>query len=296
MTAFDQILVPMDYSEAADAALRLAGRLARAFKGRVLVAHALPLPIYTVAEMVVWPIDGEWIAQETARLRKHAETVLEADGALPALEVDVVMDMPFLRILQLASERRVDLIVMGTHGRSGVKRLLLGSVAEKVVRLAPCPVLTVHADGVRPSSALEPKAPWAVRAVHIARPGDVGKLVCRHPVTVESGATLAEARAAMATHQVRHLPVVERGKLVGMLSDADLGPHLGQLERTKVHVAMTPEPTTIAPDANASAAARLMLDRKVRALPVVEGERVVGVISASDILDEYVAAARRTEA
>ena len=57
----------------------------------------------------------------------------------------MVVDTAVLRIVQLAAERRVDLIVMGTHGRSGLKHLLLGSVAAKVVRLAPCPVLTVHA-------------------------------------------------------------------------------------------------------------------------------------------------------
>jgi nucleotide-binding universal stress UspA family protein/CBS domain-containing protein len=288
MTPFANILVPTDYSEAADAALRVAGKLASAFKGRVLVAHCLPLPIYTMAEVPIWPIDGPWLAQEATRLRLHAEEVLQADGAPPAFEIDVVTDTPYLRILQLAAERRADLIVMGTHGRSGVKRMVLGSVTEKIVRLAPCPVLTVHADariGAVAAQSAPPPAP------HAARQGSVGRLAFRDAVVIAADATLGEARRTMTAERVRHLPVIEREKLVGMLSDADLGPYVGHLDRTKVNAAMTPDPTTVVADADVATAARLMLDRRVRALPVVEGERVVGVISASDILEEYVRAA-----
>jgi len=127
----------------------------------------------------------------------------------------------------------------------------------------------------------------------VARPGEVGELVYRAPITVDAGATLSHARELMVAHKVRHLPVVEGGKLVGMLSDADLGPYVGYLGNTRVNAAMTPNPTAIAPEADAAVAARVMLEHKVRALPVTDGETVVGVVSVSDVLEDYIRAARR---
>lgn len=292
MNAFNHILVPVDYEPAADAALRVGARLARASKGRLLVVHALPMPIYTMAEVPIAPIDGRWVAEECERLRSHVRTVVESDGEVPAFEVDVRVDTPALRIVQLVAERRVDLIVMGTHGRRGLKHLVLGSVAEQVVRLAPCPVLTVHAGSEPHLGVLAADASGRRRTPVAGAPGAVAELMHLVPITIEPNAMLEEARVRMAQHRIRHLPVVEHEKLVGMLSASDLGPHVGQLGRTKVNVAMTPEPTTVGPDVDVATAARLMLDRRVRALPVVEGERVVGVISASDILEEYARAAR----
>ena len=74
-----------------------------------------------MTEFPIAPYDGEWIAEETERLRTHVRTVLEPTVELPPFDVDVVVDSPSLRIIQLAAERRVDLIVMGTHGRTGVQ-------------------------------------------------------------------------------------------------------------------------------------------------------------------------------
>jgi acetoin utilization protein AcuB len=103
---------------------------------------------------------------------------------------------------------------------------------------------------------------------------------------------LSDAHGRMVHARVRHLPVVEHARLVGILSDRDLPAHTGQLDRTRVHVAMTPNPTTVTAEVSADTAARLMLEHRVRALPVVEGESVIGVLSASDILEDYVRAAR----
>jgi universal stress protein A len=292
MTTFTHILVPIDYEAAGDAALRVAGTLARAAHGRLLVAHMLPFPVYTAIEFPMAPIDGEWIREETERLRTHVREVLGADGDVPAFEADVCVDTPALRILQLAGERRVDAIVMGTHGRTGLRHLVLGSVAAKVARVAPCPVLIVPATREPHLGALAAEAHAHAPKAAPYGPGEVGELMRRAPVTIGSDAKLDEAHALMRDHRVRHLPVVDDGRLVGMLSSADLGPHLGQLGHTTGNAAMTADPTAVATDVDGATAARLMLERRVRALPVVAGERVVGIVSASDILEEYARAAR----
>lgn len=287
MSALKQILVPIDYSTCADDALRRAGTLARALQARLLVLHFLPWPIYGFAE---WPTN-EWIATEKRRLQAHVEGVLAPEGALPAIEVEIELGFPHVDIVPFAIERKADLIVMGTHGRTGLKHVLLGSVAEKTVRLAPCPVLTVRA-GMPADRALGRIVDEPPRHPTVRR-GEVDRLVARVPVTVTPEDSLSTARDRMMTEGIRHLAVVEDGRLVGMLSDRDVVAHLGHLEHMRVNGVMTPHPTTIVPDASTETAARMMIDKRVRALPVVDGERLVGMLSATDILEDYVRAARR---
>jgi acetoin utilization protein AcuB len=107
-------------------------------------------------------------------------------------------------------------------------------------------------------------------------------------VTIGPTESLETARDRLAAAKIRHLPVLEAGRLVGILSDLDLPAYRGQLADTPVHVAMAPGPITIAVDALVDAAARLMLERRVRALPVVDGEELVGMLSTTDILEDYV--------
>jgi nucleotide-binding universal stress UspA family protein/CBS domain-containing protein len=295
MRALQQILVPVDYSEASKAALGMAADFARAFKARLLVLHLLRFDVFGMSEFYPMAMPGQSnvgdemdLAAETKRLEEHVRQVLGNDA--PAFEAAVDWGSPYRQIVEYAIERHADLIVIGTHGRTGITHALIGSVAEKTVRLAPCPVLTVRADTAANAAAL-----GEVEEKHreAARPsGAVGRLMCRVPVTVGPDDMLSKARAAMARYGVRHLPVVEGTRLVGILSDRDLPQHVGHFERTHVHVAMTPNPATVSADVGADTAARLMLDRRVRALPVVEGERVIGVLTASDILEDYVRAAR----
>jgi nucleotide-binding universal stress UspA family protein len=84
----------------------------------------------------------EAVAQES--LEKRRQWVLDA-----GLEGDVLLvhGVPFQTIIDIAHDRQIDLVIMGTHGRTGLKHVLLGSVAEKVVRLAPCPVLVTRSTG-----------------------------------------------------------------------------------------------------------------------------------------------------
>jgi CBS domain-containing protein len=277
---FSQILVPVDYSSPADAALGVAAGLATAFQGRLLVLHLLAIEVFALAESPLITSDATSLEDERGRLRAHVEKVLGAET--PPYDVTVAWGAPYLQIVEHAIAYAADLIVIGTHGRTGLKHVLLGSVAEKTVQLAPCPVLTVRGDGV---------AEDAERTLSRGH-GRVGDRMDRAPVTVRSDDTLDRARSRMAEARVRHLPVVDGERVVGMLSDADLGPHVGQLARTRVHVAMTPQPVTVPASAVVDEAARLMLAHHVRALPVLEGSRLVGVISSTDILEDYARVAR----
>lgn len=109
-------------------------------------------------------------------------------------------------------------------------------------------------------------------------------LMRRDPVTITSGDTLAAAQALMQQKDIRQLPIVDHGVLTGMLSDRDLHAHTGYLERTKVDAAMSEHPVVVAPSDTPAQAARLMLEHKINAVPVVEDGRLVGILSRSDLL------------
>lgn len=108
------------------------------------------------------------------------------------------------------------------------------------------------------------------------------------PVTVTSEDYLAEAQEKMQAGSFRHLPVVEDGKLIGILTDRDLRQHVGQLQRTKVNAAMTENVVTVGPHATLEEAAKLLLQHKFNGLPVVtENGQLAGMITTSDILNAF---------
>lgn len=138
------ILVPSDFSESSEAARRYGFELARRFDASLHLLHVVqdPMTLPWAAEgfsMPVLDFVDQWQAEATQRL---TASIPAADAA--RVTVAVTIGSPYPEILRYADEHQVDLIVMGTHGRSGVTHMLLGSIAEKVVRRAPCPVLTVH--------------------------------------------------------------------------------------------------------------------------------------------------------
>ena len=112
----------------------------------------------------------------------------------------------------------------------------------------------------------------------------VGRLMRRDPMTTTLLDTLSSAQALMEREGFRQLPVVEKGVLVGMLSDRDLHAHSGYLDRTKVDAAMTERLITVAPTDTAAHVARLLLDQRINAVPVVDSGRLVGIVSRSDLL------------
>jgi CBS domain-containing protein len=113
---------------------------------------------------------------------------------------------------------------------------------------------------------------------------NVDHLMRRNPVTTSLLDTLANAQSLMEREGFRQLPVVENGKLIGMLSDRDLHAHSGYLERTKVDAAMTERLITVAPTDSAAHVAHLLLEQRINAVPVVDKGRLVGIVSRSDLL------------
>ena len=138
-----KILFPTDFSHTGDAALELATTLARERGAKLLIVHVEEPPAaYGAGEMYYGMPDPV-----TDDLRKMLDQVGSADPQVPC-DHRLITGDPATAIAQLAQEEQVELIVMGTHGRTGLMRLLMGSVAEAVVRRAPCPVLTLRQPAV----------------------------------------------------------------------------------------------------------------------------------------------------
>jgi universal stress protein A len=131
------ILHPTDFSPFSEHAFRLACLLARDHGGRLIILHVAEPPVVGYGTAWSPPTEGDWRAVEK-RLRR----VQPAD---PTLHVQhrVEEGDPAAEILRAAEEWGCDLIVMGTHGRTGLAHLLMGSVAEQAIRTAPCSVLVV---------------------------------------------------------------------------------------------------------------------------------------------------------
>ena len=146
MFSLKTILVPTDFSDASSAALDYAKSLAGSFGASIhlvhvmedLLAHAWSAEVY-VASM---PNLREEIEKEARE--RLATMVTDEERRTLRVETALVAGNPFLEIIRYAKANDVDLIVMGTHGRGAIAHILLGSVAEKVVRKSPCPVLTVR--------------------------------------------------------------------------------------------------------------------------------------------------------
>jgi len=149
MKLFRRILVPYDFSEHATRALRLAAELAHAHGGRLLVLHVIT-PYHPATalpdEGVVWYPEPDMVTNERRRLEQLVARTLRGRSA-PRNACKVVIGDAFHRIMDAA--RGVDAIVMATAGRTGLSHLLIGSVAEKVVRHSPVPVLTLRPAAVR---------------------------------------------------------------------------------------------------------------------------------------------------
>lgn len=111
----------------------------------------------------------------------------------------------------------------------------------------------------------------------------ISKYMTKNPVTIGPRDSLAIADERMKNGKFRRLPVVEGGALVGMLSDRDLARHGGYLHETRVDAAMTEKPITVTSSDPFEEAVRRMLASKVDGIPVVDGGKLVGIVTATDV-------------
>jgi nucleotide-binding universal stress UspA family protein len=137
-------LVPLDFSEHADKALQYAIELAQKVPARLTllhVIHTMPLGVTEIGASLPYAYLQEMEADIAQAMDAYLQRV---QAAKLQGEVKTVHGVPFQEIVECAKAGKVDLIIMGTHGRTGLQHALLGSVAEKVVRLAPCSVLVTR--------------------------------------------------------------------------------------------------------------------------------------------------------
>ncbi len=148
MLPIKTILHPTDFSDNSRAAFQMACALARDYGARLLVAHVARRPVIT-------PLAGPLPPQPEVYQEELTAQLTGLQAAAPEVRMEprlILSEDPAGEILRLAAQVGCDLIVLGTHGRTGVGRVLLGSVAEQVLRRAHCPVLTVKMPPLQPAA------------------------------------------------------------------------------------------------------------------------------------------------
>jgi nucleotide-binding universal stress UspA family protein len=146
MKPFHRVLVATDFSEASTPAFKEAILMAKENGAELMIANAYQPPNILEADFVAFGVYEEWDRSLRAEIEgKLNALVEEAKKAGVAARPLIVLGVPYEAITEAAKENDADLVIMGTHGRKGVARLFLGSVASRVISTAPCPVMTVRA-------------------------------------------------------------------------------------------------------------------------------------------------------
>lgn len=203
---FKRILVPLDGSLRAEQAIPIAARIANAFDGTVVLLQAVGLPAsYSTFLYGSYPVQPpafteELLDAELAKAKLYLAGVLQADNLLGSkVETQVLVGWAAATILDAVREQHIDLIVMCSHGDTGFKRWALGSVAQRVSRHSPVPVLVLREKGTTPTSSY-PDPLHPLRAI-------IGLVAL-------DGSELAEAALAPAAHLVAALAAPAQGTLL----------------------------------------------------------------------------------
>jgi len=144
-TKLKKVLVPIDFSDYSKSALNYAADFAKKFNAGIILIYVVEPVIYppdfSMGQIAIPSINTEWDMKAKEELDKLAKTEIP-----DAITVNTVIKTgkPFIEIIETASEEDVDIIIIASHGHSGMEHILFGSTAEKVVRKAPCPVLTLR--------------------------------------------------------------------------------------------------------------------------------------------------------
>ena len=142
---FYRIIVPTDFSSCSEEAWRLAQRLAGMSGAELVLTHVLTeAPLFREGPFIMPKVREVFEAARSFADAALQEWVAKARAEGLSARAALRSGVAYQEIVTLAVDERADLIVIGTHGRGGIDRALLGSVADRVVRLAPCPVLTVR--------------------------------------------------------------------------------------------------------------------------------------------------------
>lgn len=259
--AFQRILCPVDFDDNSLAALAAAADLARRSDGTVYVLHVVPMIVQPTAMPVY--VDIYKSQEETAWAR--LKDIARKDLAGVKYELLVQMGEPAGAILRTEKKVNPDLLVMATHGRRGFSRFFLGSVAEVVLRESICPVLTIRG--------------W------VGDKKNVGAWMTHNPVVAGLEDKLSTVEAKMREGDFRAVPVVSDGVVVGIITDRDVRRLTAVLDSTRVKEAMTENVITVSPGTTLNEAARLLRQRKIGGLPVVEDGKLIGMITVTDVLE-----------
>jgi nucleotide-binding universal stress UspA family protein len=140
-----RICCPIDFSGPSEEAVRVAADLSQRFDAELQLLHVFHVPTYSFLDASVSPTGGmiQRLLDRVDSMLAHWQQVAEQLHARKVVATKLE-GIPHVEIVRFAHEAKCDLIVMGTHGHTGVKHALIGSVAEKVVRTAECPVLTIR--------------------------------------------------------------------------------------------------------------------------------------------------------
>ena len=146
MISLKKILCPIDHSDCSKEALKYAVSFAMKNEAKLYLLHIIDIRSFdeSIDTMAAQIPNDETIKQLKTKLLECIPEEIRSDMQLEAL---VVQGIPFAEIISIAKKNKVDMIVMGTHGRTGLAHIMIGSVSEKVVRKAHCPVLTVRQSG-----------------------------------------------------------------------------------------------------------------------------------------------------
>lgn len=150
MIEMKNLLFPTDFSDFSAYAASFAVAFARDYGAKLHVLHVIELPLGMPDALALKTSESELREKTRELAQKELESAATPETVRDlAYEFACVKGKPFVEIIKFARDRKIDMIVMGTHGRSAVESAVLGSTSEKVVRKAPCPVLTVRRPGHR---------------------------------------------------------------------------------------------------------------------------------------------------
>jgi nucleotide-binding universal stress UspA family protein len=140
-----KVLVPIDFSDYSKNSLKYAANFVKCFNAELILVYVVEPTIYppdfSMGQIAIPAVDADIDNRSVEELERLAKTEIPPDIKCKTL---VKTGKPFIEIIETASEEDADLIIIATHGHTGVEHILFGSTAEKVVRKAPCPVLTLR--------------------------------------------------------------------------------------------------------------------------------------------------------